>query len=137
MRRLPRTTALLIAAAIAGEALAHHSIAAAYDAKQRITVEGRVTAFEFVNPHPLLIVEVTADGGVLEEWRLEMDNRGELVDIGIDAETFAPGDRVVASGSAARGQERAIYLLRLDRQADGLRYEQMGYRPRVEWRRGR
>jgi hypothetical protein len=137
MRRLLRTTALLIAAATAGDALAHHSIASAYDSKQRITVEGRVTAFEFVNPHPLLIIEVTADGGVLEEWRLEMDNRSELVDIGIDAETFAPGDRVVASGSAARGQERALYLLRLDRGSDGLRYEQMGYRPAIEWRRRR
>jgi hypothetical protein len=62
-----------------------------------------------------------------------MDNRAELAGIGIDAATFKPGDRVVARGSAGRGHEgrQSLYLLRLDRPADGLRYEQIGNSPRV------
>ncbi len=121
----------------AGGAQAHHSIAAVYDSAQRITVEGSVVEFRFVNPHPLLIIDVATEGGGTLTWRLEMDNRSELADIGIDAKTFKAGDRVVASGSAAREEGQAFYLLRLDRPADGLRYEQIGYRPRLELPRRR
>ncbi|HEX6998754.1 MAG TPA: DUF6152 family protein [Gammaproteobacteria bacterium] len=109
----------------------HHSIAGIYDSSKPITVEGRVTAFRFVNPHPFLIVDVPGAAGE-ESWQLEMDNRVELARVGITAETFAPGDRVVATGSAHRTEARRLYLRRLDRPADGARYEQVGSRPRFE-----
>ena len=110
---------------------AHHSIAAVYDSARQITVEGTVTEFQFVNPHPVLIIAAVTDGGEPQQWRLEMDNRSELVEIGITAETFKAGDRVVASGSAARTKMPGLYLLKLDRPADGLLYEQIGYSPRI------
>jgi hypothetical protein len=47
------------------------------------------------------------------------------------ADTFKRGDRIVASGSAAREQPRGLYVLRLDRPSDGLRYEQVGTSPRL------
>jgi uncharacterized protein DUF6152 len=131
MQRFTHYSALLLCAAPFAAAQAHHSIAAVYDSERQITVEGRVVQFQFVNPHPILIVEVAADGGAPQQWRLELDNRSELAGIGIDADTFKPGDHVVAGGSAAREGAQALYLLRLDRPADGLRYEQIGYRPMI------
>ena len=113
---------------------AHHAISAIYDSSKRVTVEGAVREFQFVNPHPFLIIEVT-DGGKTLEWRLEMDNRFELIDEGMTASTLKPGDRVVASGSLSRTNPQGLYLMRLDRPADGFRYEQIGASPRV--RRGR
>ena len=110
---------------------AHHSIAAVYDSARQLTVEGRVIEFQFINPHPVLVIDASAPGGAPQTWRLEMDNRSELADIGITAQTFTPGERVVAMGSAGRKQAQALYLLRLDRPADGLRYEQIGYSPRI------
>ena len=63
-----------------------------------------------------------------------MDNRSELVAIGVTASTFPPGDRVVVKGSLARTQPQALYLLRLDRPADGFWYEQVGGSPRIRTR---
>jgi hypothetical protein len=113
---------------------AHHAIGAIYDSSKRVTVEGAVREFQFVNPHPILIIDVT-DAGKTLEWRLEMDNRFELINEGMDADTLKRGDRVVATGSLARSMPQSLYLMRLDRPADGFRYEQIGASPRV--RRGR
>jgi hypothetical protein len=112
-------------------AQAHHSIAAVYDSARQGRVEGVVTEFLFVNPHPFVIVTVEANGAE-ESWRLEMDNRFELQGIGMTNETLRPGDRVVATGSLGRTEPRTLYIRRLDRPADGFRYEQVGSRPRVE-----
>src|SRR5262245_55905253 len=100
------------------------------------TLEGEIAEFHFVNPHPFLVVEVTAEDGARESWRLEMDNRRELAEIGITSDTFRAGDRVVVEGNAGRTEPRTLYLYRLDRAADGLRYEQLGYSPKIT-RRGR
>jgi len=118
----------------AAPVLAHHAISAIYDSGKRVSIDGAVREFQFVNPHPFLIVEVTEAGKTLE-WRLEMDNRFELIDEGMSADTLKRGDRVVASGSLSRTNPQALYLMRLDRPADGFRYEQIGASPRV--RRGR
>jgi hypothetical protein len=121
---------LALALGAAAPALAHHSISGVYDGGRQITVQGTVVDFQFVNPHPLLIVAADADAPS-QTWRLEMDNRYELVDIGVTATTFRPGDHVIATGSAARAGTRSLYLMKLDRPADGLRYEQVGTSPRI------
>jgi hypothetical protein len=70
------------------------------------------------------------DGAVITaSWELEMDNRGELSRIGLSAETFKPGERVLVRGSRAQSGGRALYLRRLDRPADGFWYEQRGSTP--------
>lgn len=109
---------------------AHHSIAAVYDSAREQRIEGVVAEFLFVNPHPFVVVTVAA-GGAEESWRLEMDNRFELAGIGMTGETLKPGDRVVVTGSLGRTEPRTLYVRRLDRPADGFRYEQVGSRPRV------
>lgn len=110
---------------------AHHSISAIYDSSQRKTIEGVVTEFQFVNPHPIVLVDVENGSGGTEQWRLEMDNRVELVQIGFTRETLKPGDRVVVMGSPARRQTQNLYIRRLDRPTDGFWYEQVGASPRI------
>jgi hypothetical protein len=123
---------VVIAAAIASRTAAgHHSIAAVYDSSRQQRVEGVVAEFQFVNPHPFVIVAVGADGAE-ESWRLEMDNRFELQGIGMTGDTLQPGDRVVVTGSLGRTEPRTLYIRRLDRPADGFRYEQVGSRPRID-----
>lgn len=110
---------------------AHHSIASIYDSSRPVTVEGIVARFQFVHPHPLLLVDVKDDAGRAQPWRLEMDNLNELAEIGVTAGTLRPGDRVVVSGSLSRKQPQSLYLRRLDRPADGFWYEQIGQSPRI------
>lgn len=121
-----------LALAVTGSELcAHHAIDNVYDDSREITIEGTVTEFRFTNPHPLLFVDVETDAGITQSWRLEMDNRFELERVGMSSETFEPGDRVVARGSAGRTRPRSVYLRHLERPADGLRYEQRGNTPHL------
>ena len=115
---------------LAVQLFAHHSIAGVYDTSKEIKIEGRIRQFHFVNPHPFITAEVTRSGKA-ESWKLEMDNRSELVAIGMSETTFKPGDRITASGSPGRSQEAALYIRRLDRPTDGFWYEQVGYEPRI------
>ncbi len=121
----------LLVAAIPTALRAHHSIAGVYDSSQPVTVEGVVAEFAFVNPHPYVVVDVPEGGGRSQPWRLELDNRFELVGIGMTTDTLKPGDRVVVTGSRARNGTRSLYVRRLDRPADGFRYEQVGASPRI------
>jgi hypothetical protein len=109
---------------------AHHSIAGVYDRNDQVTLDGTVAEFHLVNPHAFLTMTVQRDGQT-ETWKLELDNRYELVDVGIKADTLKPGDRIAARGSRARDGSRSIYALRIDRQADGFWYEQVGSSPKT------
>jgi hypothetical protein len=110
---------------------AHHSISGMYDTRREVRVDGVVTRFEFINPHAFITVEVRETGRAPQQWRVELDNRGELLDIGMTAETLQPGDRVIVVGSSARREANRLYLARLDRPADGYSFEQVGGRPRL------
>jgi hypothetical protein len=132
--RGPLTFALVM---ILGAAVAqgHHSISAAYDRDRPVTLDGIVVQFAMVQPHPFIVVEVK-DGRETTRWRGELDNRWELVAIGMSAETLKPGDRLVVSGSVGRTQPHSLYVMRLDRPSDGFWYEQVGMSPRVGFNRG-
>jgi hypothetical protein len=110
---------------------AHHSISSIYDSARQVTIDGTVSQFQLINPHPILIVDVKDGAGSVQQWRGEMDNRSELVAIGVTANTFTPGDHVLVKGSLARAQSQSLYVLRLDRPADGFWYEQVGSSPRI------
>jgi hypothetical protein len=107
----------------------HHSIAGVYDSTRQVTIEGLIAEFHFVNPHPFVVLDVKN-----ERWKLEMDNLSELVEVGMTKYTLKPGDRVVVSGSPARSTPpQSLYIMKLDRPADGFRYEQVGTSPRVHF----
>lgn len=110
---------------------AHHSIAGVYDSNQPVTLDGVVVEFAFVNPHPFVVVEVADGGRPPQSWRLELDNRFELAAVGMSADSLKRGDRVTVAGSRARDGSRGLYVRRLDRPADGFRYEQVGASPRI------
>jgi hypothetical protein len=134
MRRL-LPSALVAFLLAGGQAVAHHAIAAIYDSSKQVTLDGIVNDFQFINPHPIVVIEVEKSGRK-ETWRLEMDNRGELSAVGMRGDTLRPGDRVVVKGGMARDQSRALYIRRLERPADGFWYEQVGSSPKVGSRGG-
>ena len=109
----------------------HHSIAGVYDSSRKVTIEGVISEFQFINPHPFVIMDVTKGGKKLEQWKLEMDNRSELVEIGVTSQTLRPGDRVIVTGSPGRTQPQSLYIGKLDRPSDGFQYEQVGSTPRI------
>jgi hypothetical protein len=131
MKRWLISGALLLA--VDGAADAHHSIAGYYNTSRETTIDGVVAEFQFINPHPFVVVDVRRTGAP-ERWELEMDNRFELAQIGFTETTLRPGDRVVVSGSPAHRESRRLYIQRLDRPADGFSYHQVGNRPQLRSR---
>jgi hypothetical protein len=129
LRRMLSCAATIALMGVAAHA--HHSIASIYDRSRPVTIEGIVARFQFVHPHPFLLIDVKDGAGNAQPWRLEMDNLNELAEIGVTADTLKPGDRVVVSGSLARTQPQSLYLRRLDRPADGFWYEQLGQSPTI------
>lgn len=110
---------------------AHHSISGMYDSSKRVTIDGVIGQFEFINPHPFVVMEVNDSTGTAQQWRLEMDSRGELARIGFTGSTLKLGDRVIVTGSLARREARSLYISRLDRPSDGFGYEQVGSSPQL------
>jgi len=123
--------ALFAIVAMSVPLVAHHSIAGVYDTTASTTVEGVISEFHFVNPHPYLIVRVSDTGRAAEPWHLEMDNLGELAAVGLTAKTIQPGDRVVVTGNPSRSQARDLYLRKLVRSEDGFELEQVNNSPRI------
>ena len=130
---MTRTALVLVAATLllAPALRAHHSISGVYDSSRQATLDGTVAEFQLINPHPFLFIDVLDPAGPAQRWKLELDNRSELAAIGVTASTFRRGERVVVSGSLSRTVGQSMYLLRLDRPADGFWYEQVGQSPKV------
>ncbi len=51
--------------------LAHHGTNISYDRTVTVTVEGVVTGFRYINPHPPIFVDVTGESGKVTNWTLE------------------------------------------------------------------
>jgi len=122
MRPLLIAGSVLVGIGMAGMVDAHHSIAAMYAREKSITLTGVVTRFEFVNPHPIVHLEATREGGNKESWTLEWSSKSRLDARGFTAETLRPGDEIVVSGGPARDGSRALFVGQLKRPADGFEY---------------
>jgi hypothetical protein len=129
---LQRVLAYMVGIVITAHA-AHHTLTSVYDSSRQMSIEGVIAQFQFINPHPFVIVDVKSDDGRMRQWKLEMDNRYELADIGMTEETLKPGDRVIVSGSPGRSQPQILYIRKLDRPSDGFQYEQVGSSPRARF----
>jgi len=127
---MPAARLLAVALVLVNAPLrAHHSLSE-YDIARKVTLDAVVREFHFVNPHPYLLVDARV-GGDVRVWRLELDNRHELVDIGMASDTFARGDHLVVSGLPGQDQKAILYVRELQRTSDGLRYEQPDSTPRI------
>ena len=93
--RLFATTSWL---AMSAGAYAHHGWAPHFDGNDVVSIEGRVTKFEFVNPHSFVYVDVTNDAGeVVTHW-CEMQARSQLQRRGIGEAQFKIGSTIAIQG---------------------------------------
>jgi uncharacterized protein DUF6152 len=103
MKRLTAATPLLAAIAVlCAPASAHHSISM-FDTTQEILIEGKVSRFDWVNPHMYLVVETTGPDG--KPALIEGEGLGvtqALVD-GLDRDALKPGTPVVVRANPNRG----------------------------------
>jgi hypothetical protein len=77
-----------------------------------VTVKGTVTEFTWSNPHPMMTVEVRADGGQTEKWLIGGPAITRMEANGWTRTTVKPGDVITGTGyQFADGQK----IIRLER----------------------
>lgn len=95
-------------------AMAHHG-GAAYDSGRTVEVVGKVTRFDFVNPHVLIYAAVTDAEGNTVEWSGELTSpnrlaRSERSTVKWHKEMFKPGDDITLIGNPARNGAPSLRL---------------------------
>jgi hypothetical protein len=96
---------VVLAGALLGAATplwAHHSFAAQYDANKPVTLTGKVTKVEWMNPHARFYMDVKAEDGTVTNWNLELASPNYLKRAGWSSTSLKEGDTVTVEGSLAR-----------------------------------
>ena len=86
--------------------LAHHSFSAEFDATQPITLKGKLTKMDWVNPHGWLYVDVAQPDGKVVNWAVEAGSANTLLKRGLRKTSFPVGTEVVIKGFLAKNGRR-------------------------------
>ncbi len=109
-RTLWAIPALVMLAAPA--AMAHHSFAVFFDETKEVSVEGKVVAFRFTNPHATIALDVTEADGSVTHWRAETNAPVILQRRGWSRSSLRPGQTVRMEGWLSRDGKPYMRLRR-------------------------
>ena len=86
---------------------AHHGTAE-YDNTKTISLQGTVTALQYLNPHALILFTVKDDKGQTAEWTAELQSPNLLSRRGWSRSTLKAGDHVVITGHPVKNGVKAM-----------------------------
>ena len=90
---------------------AHHSWPVSND--HLVTVKGKVTEFLWANPHPMITLEVQANDGRTEKWKIGGPAILRMEKNGWTKTTVKPGDVITGIGYQYADGEKVIRLERV------------------------
>ena len=102
MKRLSFTFAAAILLSLISLPLYAHHGTATYDLNKTITLDGKVTNFEWDNPHCLVHLDAKDDNGALRHWTLELASPYTMSRLGWNKASMKTGDAIVAETHPAR-----------------------------------
>ena len=85
-------------------AAAHHGAAGLFDLSRTVEVTGSVQTWSFVNPHPILVLEVTDENGATADWDIYFGPSAAsmLRNRGYAPNTFKFGETLIVEGHPAK-----------------------------------
>jgi hypothetical protein len=94
---------LLIGLSVSGARLAaHHAFSSEYDENKVVTLKGKVTKIEWMNPHAKFFIDVVNQDKSVTNWEFELASPNSLTREGWDRHTLTVGDAITVSGFAAK-----------------------------------
>ena len=88
---------------------AHHAFSAEYDASKPLTLKGKVTKWELVNPHSWIHIDVVGPDGKVTPWMVEGGSPNSLLRNGFTKNSLPAGTEIVVEGYQAKdGANRAV-----------------------------
>jgi len=86
---------------------AHHGTAE-HDNSKTISLQGRVTTLQYLNPHALILFTVKDDKGQTTEWTDELQSPNLLSRRGWSRSTLKPGDQIIVTGHPVKNGAKAM-----------------------------
>ena len=88
---------------------AHHAFSAEYDASKPLTLKGKVTKWELVNPHSWIHIDVVGPDGKVTPWMVEGGSPNSLLRNGFTKNSLPAGTEILVEGYQAKdGANRAV-----------------------------
>jgi hypothetical protein len=89
-------------ALLSWRAWAHHAFSAEFDSDAPVTLEGKVTKIEWINPHAWIHLEVIGTDGSSEAWMVEGGTPNTLLRSGIHKNSLPIGSEIKVRGYQAK-----------------------------------
>jgi hypothetical protein len=122
----PLAAALLVLPGLVARADAHHG-AGRYDTRQNVTLQGRVTRVDFVNPHTYIYFDVVGADAKVVAMKCETRSATTLRRSGWSPEMFKPGTPITVMGHPHRDDPSActVETITLGQTKPLERYQQL------------
>jgi hypothetical protein len=89
--------------------LGHHSFAAEFDANKPVTLQGKFTKMDWVNPHSWIHMEVVnKDTGKTDVWDIETGPPNTLYRNGWRKDFIKAGEEIVVVGTLAKNGTNTV-----------------------------